>query len=123
MCAAHTCLWLDDIVFYTFNLTGWIDGHMKSASPSQLQASKPPPPPPKTIVPIISTATLMDTHPSAHHKLCFLYKTIYRDVQNLYQFSNVYQNLLQKLKILLLCIAGKLHKTMNIKLLHTLPLV
>jgi hypothetical protein len=48
MCAARTCLWLDDIVFYTFNLTGWIDGHMKSASPSQLQASKPPPPPPKT---------------------------------------------------------------------------
>jgi hypothetical protein len=41
MCAACTCLWLDDIVFYTFNLTGWIDGHMKSASPSQLQASKP----------------------------------------------------------------------------------
>jgi hypothetical protein len=52
-----------------------------------------------------------------------LYKTIYRDVQNLYHFSNVYQNLLQKLKILWLCIAGKLHKTMNIKLLHTLPLV
>ncbi len=63
------------------------------------------------------------TSKSTSQVLLPLYKTIYRDVQNLYHFSNVYQNLLQKLKILWLCIAGKLHKTMNIKLLHTLPLV
>lgn len=63
------------------------------------------------------------TSKSTSQVLLPLYKTIYCDVQNSYQFSNVYQNLLQKLKILWLCIAGKLHKTMNIKLLHTLPLV
>lgn len=35
---------------------------------------------------------------STSQVLLLLYKTMYYDVQNLYQFSNVYQNLLQKLK-------------------------